>query len=179
MAPAVSSVVLAAVGSSLLVLGFILLSIWLYRKRHFKQLDAEAAAVNKLQHYEFDHKDIRLLKTLQQPQDVHLPPMSIRTSFVLPNSTPIRGGPRTAYQSGAVLTYYPDTSPPARSSVWRGKQWVTVTRPKINAPPPPKNRQNKLLATQSVIGEREKKSRVERLSQLISKMKIDFKDIEL
>jgi hypothetical protein len=131
--------------------------------------------VTKLQHYEFDHKDLHLLKTLQEPQIAHLPP-NIRTSFVLPNSTSIRGAPRTAYESqrtGGVLSYYPDTSPPARSSIWRGKQWVTITRP-----PPPKHRQNK-LATQSVIGEREKKSRIERLSQLISKMKTEFKDVEL
>jgi hypothetical protein len=142
------------------------------------QLYDEEAAQRKHQPYGFDHKDIRLFKTLQEPKVAHLPPISIRTSFILPDSTPVRGGPRTAYENGSVMDYMPDTSPPARSSVWRGKQWVTITRPKLNAPPPGKQRQNK-LATQSVIGEREKKSRVERLSQLISKMKNEFKDVEL
>jgi hypothetical protein len=171
------AVAAAVVGGSIIVVALVALSVWLYRRRQLERQDEEAA-INKLQHYEFEPKDIRLIKTLQEPQIAHIPP-TIRTSFILPNSTSVRGGSRTAYEgSQGVLSYYPDTSPPARSSVWRGRQWVTVTRPKINPPPAGKQRPNN-LATQSVIGEREKKSRVERLSQLISKIKSEFKDVEL
>jgi hypothetical protein len=171
------AVAATAIGGSIIVVALVALSVWLYRRRQLERQDEEAA-INKLQHYEFEPKDIRLIKTLQEPQVAHIPP-TIRTSFILPNSTSVRGGSRTAYEGSQGVVDYPDAySPPARSSVWRGRQWVTVTRPKIN-PPPAGRQRNNTLATQSVIGEREKKSRVERLSQLISKMKSEFKDVEL
>jgi len=190
-----SNVVIASVlGSLAILLLFTLAVIWLVRYREqlraLEQLSIDkkvGALVGHSERYEFDRKEISTLYSLQRPKTAVV--NSFRTSYISPNS-PLRRN--LSQNRQAPMAGQPPergtVSPPLKSSVWRGKQWVTIARgPKTSTTPAkgspwqPKTARPRDLEKGGLgaLPEEKTPSRVQRLSQLISKMKNEWHDVDL
>lgn len=193
-----SNVVLASVlGSIAIVIIFALSVVWLIRYRESLKVeqqmtDKKAAILSGYSdRYEFDRKEISTLYSLQRPKTAVV--NSFRTSYI-PNS-PLKRNLTQNRQSGgqgATPAGQPPergtVSPPLKSSVWRGRQWVTIARPKTSTTPAkgspwqPKTARPRgppVDLEKAGLGAEDKKTRVQRLSQLISKMKHEWHDVDL
>jgi len=187
-----SNVVIASVlGSLAILLLFTLAVIWLVRYREqlraLEQLSIDkkvGALVGHSERYEFDRKGVSTLYSLQRPKTAVV--NSFRTSYISPNS-PLR---RNLFQNRQTpgVGQPPErgtVSPPLKSSVWRGKQWVTIARPKTSTTPAkgspwqPKTARPRDVEKGRLGAEQITPSRVQRLSQLISKMKNEWHDVDL
>jgi hypothetical protein len=189
-----NTVIASVLGSVAILLIFGLAVVWLLRYREQMKLDKQLGIDRKVNtlvgynhRYEFDRKEISSLYSLQRPKTAVV--ASFRTSFVPPNSPSRRGLPHGRQLGAGQPPERGTISPPLRSSVWRGKQWVTISRPKTSTTPakgtpwqpstarprgPMDLEKGRTLGT-----EQEKKSGVQRLSQLISKMKSEWHDVDL
>jgi len=193
-----SGVVIASVlGSIAIVIIFALSVVWLIRYRESLRVEQQMGVDRKAavlsgynERYEFDRKEISTLYSLQRPKTAVV--NSFRTSYI-PNSPlklnltqnrPIGG------QGTTPAGHPPDrgtVSPPLKSSVWRGKQWVTIARPKTSTTPAkgspwqPKTARPRAPVDleKGGLGTGDKQTRVQRLSQLISNMKHDWHDVDL
>ena len=153
----------AAIGGTATVILFVLLTIWLYRTRHVEKRDEEAPPIKSIPRT-FDRRSI----ILPPPKAARVAPLSFRTAI---DADPAYGGsPYLTKEDGAQ----PDLSPPLLSSVWRGKKWVTITRPKTEQARPPNP-----ISEKPVISKPMRMTRVERLSVMISKLKTDFMEVQL
>jgi len=192
-----TDIVLGSVlGSLAILLIFGLAVVWLLRYREsLRQVERlgssrkVGALVGYNEGYDFNRKEISTLHSLQRPKTAVV--ASFRTSFISPNSPMKRGLQHGRQPAGPGQP--PDrtsVSPPLKSSVWRGKQWVTITRPKTSTTPakgspwqPKTARPRGPIDIEKSPGlgveAPEKKSRVQRLSQLISKMKTEWHDVDL
>jgi len=192
-----TDIVLGSVlGSLAILLIFGLGVVWLLRYREslrqVERLGADrkvGALVGYNEGYDFNRKEISTLHSLQRPKTAVV--ASFRTSFISPNS-PMKRGLQHGRQPGAAPGQPPDrtsVSPPLKSSIWRGRQWVTTIRPKTSTTPakgspwqPKTARPRGPIDIEKSPGlgvEGPQKSRVQRLSQLISKMKTEWHDVDL
>jgi len=183
------TIISSVVGGTALLVLFALLTIWLYRWRFVEPVKDEEAA--------------RAHAAASDSDSDAYPDPSVATFGA--------GAPGVA-QSNEKKAKHTSVSPPPLSSIWRGRQWVTVSRPKTprtaislkssnplsvsfaSANPHGHHHHHKpttatanpiasatpvVPKTPVIMGPPEKKTKGQRLSDMITKLKSDFMDVQL
>jgi hypothetical protein len=227
------TIISSVVGGTALLALFALLTIWLYRRRFVDPTrDEEAAraraAADSDAHSDADFKRSYLFdprksfRLLAPPQVARIAPITFRSADAYPDpSVPAFGAaaPGAAAAAAEKKAKHNSVSPPPLSSIWRGRQWVTVSRPKTPrtaitlkssnphftsfasanphlghhhqiATANPLVHQNPIASATPlsmsqppppiiVAPPPEKKTKVQRLSAMITKLKSDFMEVQL
>jgi len=128
------TIVSAVLGTMAFLFVFALLTLYLYRFRQQAILDEESAGIpatpttSRLRDLKSQALDYGISKP-KTPRPAFMAPSPFRASFTLPSFNNPRSAPRPMERGSQ--------SPPSpgKSAVWRGKQWVTISRPRQSPAP--------------------------------------------